>query len=98
MLACIPAWGRKEHQRADADQASVVFSRPALNIFYLLGEAKVFAFHPLFPWSSLDLFTVHVVLQIRSRVKFPWNCSKSSLLSCCSLDTTASIESSSTAT
>jgi hypothetical protein len=46
---------RKEHQRADGDKASVVFSRPALNGFYLLGEAKVLALHPLFPWSSLDL-------------------------------------------
>ena len=60
----IPGFGRKEHQRADGDKASVVFSRPVLNVFYLLGEAKVLALHPLFLWSSLDLFTVQVVLQI----------------------------------
>jgi hypothetical protein len=38
-----PVWVEKEHQRADGDKASVVFSRPALNVFYLLGEAKVLA-------------------------------------------------------
>src|ERR1700692_952165 len=94
---CIPGFGRKEYQRADGDKASIVFSRLVLNVFYLLSEAKVLALHPLFSWPTLDLFRVHVVLQFRSRVKFPWNCSKSFSVSCCSLSTTASIGSSSTA-
>jgi hypothetical protein len=61
----IPGCGRKECQRAYGDKASVVFSRPVLNVFYLLGEEKVLALDPLFPWSALDLFAVHVVVQPR---------------------------------
>src|ERR1700736_362456 len=93
----IPGFGRKEYQRADGDKASIVFSRLALNVFYLLGEAEILALHPLFSCSTLDLFRFHAVLQFRSRIKVPWNCSKSSLVSFCSLSTTASTGSSSTA-
>jgi hypothetical protein len=53
----------KEYQRANGDKASVIFSRPALNVFYLLARRKS-CLHPLFPWSTLDLLTVHAVLQI----------------------------------
>jgi hypothetical protein len=49
----IPSLSRKEHQWADSDKASVMFSSPALHVFDLPGEVKVLALHPLFPWSRL---------------------------------------------
>src|SRR5262249_22186499 len=59
----ISSLGRKEHQRTDGDKAGIVLSSPALNILDLLGKTKLLTLHPLFPRSTLDLFTVHVVLQ-----------------------------------
>jgi len=59
----ISSLGRKEHQRADGDKASIVLSGPPLNVVDFLGEAKLLACRPSFARSSLDLFTVHVVLQ-----------------------------------
>src|SRR6201987_5566193 len=59
----ISSLGRKEHERADGDKAGIIFSSPALNVVDLLGETKFLILYPLFPQSTLDLFTVHVVLQ-----------------------------------
>jgi len=50
----ISSLGRKEHQRTDGDKAGIVFSRPALNVFDLLGEPKL-ALHPVFARSSRSL-------------------------------------------
>src|SRR6516165_2183875 len=94
----VSSLGRKEHQRADGDEAGIVLSGAALNVLDLLGKTKLLTIDRLFPRSTLDLFTVHVLLQSRSRIKFPWNYSRSFSAGCCSLYTTASIESSSTVT
>src|SRR5262249_28977850 len=94
----ISSLGRKERQRADGDKAGIIFSSPVLNVVDLLRETKLLTLYPLFPRSTLDLFTVHVVLQSPVASSSHGTYSGSFSAGCCSLYTTASIESSSTVT
>ena len=57
------------------DKASVVFSRPVLNVFYLLGQAESACPSSLcFPGPRL-IFLRFTSLSSPVRIKFPWNCS-----------------------
>src|SRR4030081_4099841 len=92
-----PVWVEKNTSGPTLTKAGIVFNRPALNVFDLLGEPKL-AIHPLFARSTFDFFAVHVVLQTPVESKFHGTVHAAFRPGCCSLCTIASTESSSTVT